>query len=426
MNNEDLLQRRNAAVARGVATATPVFADRAENAEIWDVEGRRYIDFAGGIAVLNVGHLHPKVISAVSDQLTRFSHTAFQVMAYECYVELAERLNEIAPFSGAAKSILFTTGAEATENAVKIARAATGRTGVIAFTGGFHGRSALASALTGKVAPYKWQFGPALPDVFHLPFPNPIYDVSVQDSLKALNFLFSADIHPRAVAAIIIEPVQGEGGFNVAPPELLRALRQLCDLHGIVLIADEVQSGFARTGRMFGIEHSGVEPDIVAVAKSMAGGFPLSAVIGRAELVDAVEPGGLGGTYGGSPIGCVAALAVLDVIREERLLERATLLGARIASRIDGWRSRNDLLNVSPARGLGGMIGFDLLDPGDGMRPLADGGRAVAAKALDHGLVILSCGARGETARILVPLTASDALVDEGLDCLEAALTSLP
>lgn len=423
MSNDDLLGRRQKAVPRGVASATPVFADRAANAEIWDVDGNRYVDFAGGIAVLNVGHLHPRVIAAVSEQLTRFSHTSFQVMGYDGYVTLAERLNALAPFSGDAQTILFTTGAEATENAVKIARAATGRTGVISFTGAFHGRSGLASAMTGKVNPYKWQFGPSVPDVFHVPFPNPAYGVTVADSLKALEFLFAADIHPRSVAAIIIEPVQGEGGFNVAPIDLLHSLRAICDRHDIKLIADEVQTGFARTGKMFAIEHSGVEPDLVAVAKSLAGGFPLSGVIGRADLMDVVEPGGLGGTYGGSPIGCAAALAVLDIIEEEQLLARSGVIGQSIRARVDGWRSRNDLVSISPARGLGGMIGFDILDGKNGMMPLANGGKVVAAKALDEGLVVLSCGAIGETVRILVPLTASDEILDEGLDSLEKALS---
>lgn len=287
--NKDLLTRRANAVPRGVATATPVFADRAANAELWDVEGRRYIDFAGGIAVLNVGHRHPKVLAAVKDQLDRFTHTAFQVSAYESYIELAEKLNALAPFSGPAKTIFFSTGGEATENAVKIARAATGRNGVIAFCGGFHGRTLLASAMTGKVLPYKAPFGTLPGQVYHLPFPDG--DVTVEDSLKMLHFLFASDIGPEQVAAIIIEPVQGEGGFRIAPPALLKHLRSLCDEHGIKLIADEVQTGFARTGKMFGIEHSGVEPDLVSVAKSLGGGFPISGVIGRADLMDSVPPG---------------------------------------------------------------------------------------------------------------------------------------
>ena len=425
MSNDELLGRRIKAVPRGIASATPVFADRAANAEIWDVDGKRYVDFAGGIAVLNVGHLHPRVVAAVAEQLTRFSHTSFQVMGYESYIELAERLNALAPFSGDAQTILFTTGAEATENAVKIARAATGRTGVISFTGAFHGRSGLASAMTGKVNPYKWQFGPSLPDVYHVPFPNPAYETTVADSLKALDFLLAADIHPGSVAAIIIEPVQGEGGFNVAPVELLQALRAICDRHGIKLIVDEVQTGFARTGKMFAIEHSGVEPDLVTVAKSLAGGFPLSGVIGRAALMDVVEPGGLGGTYGGSPIGCAAALAVLDIIEEEGLLARSEAIGAHICARINGWRSRNDLLNISSPRGLGGMIGFDILDDKNGMTPLTNGGKMVATKALGAGLVVLNCGTHGETVRILVPLTASNEILDEGLECLEKALSAV-
>ena len=423
MLNHELSKRRSAAVPRGVATATPVFADRAENAEIWDIEGRRYIDFAGGIAVLNVGHRHPRVIAAVRDQLDRFSHTAFQVMAYESYVALAERLNALAPFSAPAQTILFTTGAEATENAIKVARAATGRTGIIAFVGGFHGRTALASAMTGKVSPYKRQFGPALPDVFHVPLPTAANGITVEASLQALDFLFSADVHPDNVAAIMIEPVQGEGGFHVAPPELLRALRGLCDRHGIVLIVDEVQSGFARTGRMFAIEHSGVEPDLVCIAKSLAGGFPLSGLIGRRDLLDRVDPGGLGGTYGGSPIGCVAALAVLDVIAEEKLVARAGVIGLRLTERIVAWGRRNDLLPISAPRGLGAMIAFDIRarrgDPeGDGAAA-----KAVCARAFDQGLIILSCGAQGESIRILVPLTANDAVIDEGMAALEEALS---
>lgn len=422
MSNADLLDRRNAAIPRGVANATPLFIDRASNAEIWDVEGNRYIDFAGGIAVLNVGHLHERVVDAVKQQLTRFSHSAFQVMGYGSYLELAERLNGLAPFGGPAKTILFTTGAEAAENAIKIARAATGRSGVISFTGGFHGRSALTGAMTGKVMPYKWQFGPSLPDVFHVPFPGPTNGVTVEDSLKAMDFIFTADVHPQNVAAIIIEPVQGEGGFNVAPPELLKALREICDAHGIKLIADEVQCGFARTGKLFGIEHSGVEPDLITVAKSLAGGFPLSGVIGRAELMDVVEPGGLGGTYGGSPIGCVAALAVLDIIRDEKLADRAIAMGRRMESRIIGWASREDLMPVSAPRGLGAMIGFDIMDPADRARPLPFGGKIVAENARKAGLIVLNCGAKGEVVRLLTPLTAPDTLVDEGLDRLEEAL----
>lgn len=421
--NQDLLTRRANAVPRGVATATPVFADRAENAELWDVEGRRYVDFAGGIAVLNVGHRHPKVMAAVKAQLERFTHTAFQVSAYESYIELAEKLNALAPFSGPAKTIFFSTGGEATENAVKIARAATGRNGVIAFCGGFHGRTLLASAMTGKVLPYKAPFGTLPGQVYHLPFPDA--DVTVEDSLKMLNFLFASDIGPEQVAAIIIEPVQGEGGFRTAPTELLKQLRAICDQHGIKLIADEVQTGFARTGKMFGIEHSGVEPDLVSVAKSLGGGMPLSGVIGRADLMDSVPPGGLGGTYAGAPLACAAALAVLDVIEEEKLIDRANSMGERLKTRISTWQNRKDLLPISAPRGLGAMIAFDILDAHGSTEQRAGFASTVCAKACEKGLILLSCGVKGATIRILTPLTASDAIVDEGLDIIEQVLAEL-
>lgn len=422
--NKALLDRRANAVPRGVATSTPVFADRAENAELWDVEGRRYIDFGGGIAVLNVGHRHPKVMAAVKTQLERFTHTAFQVSAYESYIELAEKLNARAPFTSPAKTIFFSTGGEATENAVKIARAATGRNGVIAFCGGFHGRTLLASAMTGKVLPYKAPFGTLPGQVYHLPFPDG-QDVSVEDSLKMLGFLFASDIGPEQVAAIIIEPVQGEGGFRIAPTELLQQLRAICDQHGIKLIADEVQTGFARTGKLFGIEHSGVEPDLVSVAKSLGGGMPISGVIGRADLMDSVPPGGLGGTYAGAPLACAAALAVLDVIEEEKLVERANTMGKLFEDRITAWSSRKDLLPVSAPRGLGAMIAFDVLESHGSTEQRAGFAATVCAKACEKGLILLSCGVKGATIRLLTPLTASDALVDEGLDIIEQVLAEL-
>jgi 4-aminobutyrate aminotransferase/(S)-3-amino-2-methylpropionate transaminase len=420
--NAALLARRAAAVPRGVSTATPIFADRAENGELWDVEGRRFVDFAGGIAVLNTGHRHPKVMAAVRAQLERYTHTAFQVAAYEPYVALAERLNALAPIAGPAKTILFTTGAEAVENAVKIARAATGRSAVIAFTGGFHGRTMLTMALTGKTAPYKHLFGPMPGEVYHAPFPIPHYGVSTEDSLRALEFIFRADVEPERVAAIILEPVQGEGGFHAAPPEFMRALRDLCDRHGILLIVDEVQSGFGRTGRMFGVEHTGVKPDLITVAKSLAGGFPLSGVIGRAEVMDAAEPGGLGGTYAGSPVACAAALAVLDVIEEEGLLARAEVLGERTRVRLASFEMRNDLLPIAGIRGRGSMIAFDLVAARGGREPAGAAAKQVTTRALEKGLVLLSCGIHGETIRLLYPLTISDGLLDEGLDRLEDAL----
>lgn len=416
-----LTARRTAAVARGVASATPEFAARAENAEVWDSLGRRYIDFAGGIGVLATGHRHPKVMAAVAAQMECFTHTAFQVMAYEPYIRLAERLNALAPFKGPAKSVMFTTGVEAVEAAVKIARIATGRSAIIAFSGAFHGRTSLGMALTGRALPYKRGVDAALPGIFRVPFPVPHRGITVEDSLRALDLLLRCDVEPNRVAAIIIEPVQGEGGFNVAPAEFLTALRSLCDTHGILLIADEIQAGFGRTGRMFAIEHSGVEPDLVTIAKSLAGGLPLSAVLGRAAVMDAVEPGGLGGTYGGSPLGCAAALAVLDVMEEEKLLARAQTIGERIRRHLQGLPARG--VAIGHVRGLGAMIGVDVLDS----HGEPDGARAkqVTRQALAAGLIVLTCGPQGETLRILVPLTIADATLEEGLGKLERALTAV-
>lgn len=415
MSNNALLQsRRAAAVPRGLACAFPVFAARAENSELWDTDGRRFIDFAGGIAVLNTGHRHPAVLAAVQAQLAAYTHTAFQVVPYEPYVALCERLNELAPFKGEAKTILFSTGAEAVENAVKIARAHTRRTDVIAFTGGFHGRTLMASALTGKIAPYKKKFGPMPPGVWHVPFPVPQYDVSVADSLKAVEDLFRADVDPADVAAIIVEPVKGEGGFHPAPAELMAALRRICDDNGIVLIADEVQTGFGRTGKMFGIEHSGVQPDLVTIAKSLAGGFPLSGVIGRSNIMDAPEPGGLGGTYAGSPIACAAALAVLDVIVKEELLDRANRIGALVRDELQRIALRNDTAPIGFVRGPGAMVAFDILKARGAAEPDADATKRVIQLALEGGLILLACGVYGNTIRLLMPLTIPESLLTEG------------
>jgi 4-aminobutyrate aminotransferase/(S)-3-amino-2-methylpropionate transaminase len=421
-SNVALQARRTAAIPRGVATAYPVFAERAEGSELWDRDGKRFIDFAGGIAVLNTGHRHPKVIAAVKKQLDAFTHTAFQIVPYEPYIELCERLNKIAPFSGEAKSILFSTGAEAVENAVKIARAATGRTNLIAFSGAFHGRTLMTSALTGKVAPYKKKFGPMPAGVWHVPFPVPQFGVTVADSLRAIDYLFRADVDPVNVAAIIIEPVQGEGGFHPAPTELLEGLRKICDQHGILLIADEVQTGFARTGKMFGIENSGVEPDMITIAKSLAGGFPLSGVVGKASVMDAPDPGGLGGTYAGSPIACAAALAVLDVIAEEKLIDRANTLGDKIKGDLARFAQRNDTVAMSSIRGPGAMVAFDVVKSRGGDEPDADATKRVTTAALAEGLVLLSCGVHANTIRILMPLTISDEILGEGLSKLERAL----
>jgi 4-aminobutyrate aminotransferase / (S)-3-amino-2-methylpropionate transaminase / 5-aminovalerate transaminase len=420
--NAELVARRQLAVPRGVGNAYPVYTARAENAELWDVEGKRYVDFAGGIAVLNTGHRHPKVIAAVKAQLEAYTHTCFQVTAYEPYIELAEKLNARAPFKGPAKTIFFSTGAEAVENAVKIARAATGRSAVIAFAGGFHGRTMMTMGLTGKVLPYKKKFGPMPSEIYHLPFPIADHGTTTADSLKALDFLFRADVEPSRVAAIIVEPVQGEGGFYAAPKDLLVALRTICDEHGIVLIADEVQTGFARTGKIFAMENFGVEPDLVTMAKSLAGGFPLSGVLGKAAIMDGAEAGGLGGTYAGSPLALAAALAVLDVIEEEKLCDRANTMGAAIKARLETIAKRNDIVPITGIRGLGAMIGFDIVKSNGAYEPDADATKRVTAAAIESGLILLSCGVHYNVVRILVPLTASDAIVNEGLDKLEAAL----
>ena len=418
--NADLARRRTVAIPRGVGNLLQVYAEHASNAEIWDVEGRRYIDFASGIAVLNTGHLHPRVQAAVAAQLAKLSHTCFQVTPYENYIALAERLNEIVPGSAPKKTIFLTTGAEAIENAVKIARHHTKRSAVIAFGGSFHGRTLACMSLTGKVQPYKAGFGSMLPDVFHALFPIEYHGVSVAQSLAALENLFKADVDPQRVAALIVEPVQGEGGFYVAPPEFLQALRALCDRHGIVFIVDEVQTGFARTGRMFAIEHSGVEPDLVTLAKSLAGGLPLSAVVGKAEIMDSPAPGGLGGTYAGSPLGCAAGLAVLEVIESEQLCARAERLGAAVRARLSDLQSRWPC--IGEVRGQGAMVAMELVKSRRPDAPDAELTKALVQAAGRRGLVLLSCGVHANVIRFLMPLTTPDAILAEGLAILEAAL----
>jgi 4-aminobutyrate aminotransferase / (S)-3-amino-2-methylpropionate transaminase / 5-aminovalerate transaminase len=421
--NESLLARRQAAVARGVSLAHPVFVERAENALLWDADGRRYVDFAGGIAVLNTGHRHPRVIEAVRVQLERVTHTCFQVTGYEPYVALCERLNQLAPGPGPNKTLLMTTGAEAIENAVKIARAATGRSAIISFAGGFHGRTIMALALTGKVDPYKAGFGPYPAEIHHAPFPNALHGVSVDDAFNALTMLFKCDVAPDRVAAIVFEPVQGEGGFYIAPKEFVLRLRELCDRHGIVLVADEIQSGAGRTGRMFAMEHYGVAADLYTLAKSLAGGFPLSAVIGRADIMDACGPGGLGGTYAGNPVACAAALAVLDVFEDEHIFERAERIGETIGATLDALASRHP--DIAEVRRLGAMIAFELCESGDPKRPAAELTKRLATRARELGLILLSCGVYGNVIRILVPITAEDTVIEEGLAILAQAAGEL-
>lgn len=417
-SNAQWMQRRADAVPRGVGQTHAIFAERADNAELWDVEGRRYVDFTGGIAVLNTGHCHPTVMAAVQAQMARFTHTCFQVVAYDSYVKVAEKLNARAPGNFAKKTLLLTTGAEALENAIKIARSHTGRSGVICFTGGYHGRTLMTLAMTGKVQPYKAGFGPFPAETFHALFPNPLHGVSVEDAQASLALLFKNDIEPARVAAIVIEPVQGEGGFYAAPPEFLRHLREVCDLHGILLVADEVQTGAGRTGTWFAIEHSGVAPDLITTAKSLAGGFPLSAVVGRSEIMDAPGPGGLGGTYAGNPLACAAALAVMEVFDSENLLERSRQLGDHLSGRLRELQARHS--GIADVRGLGAMVAFELFDAAG--QPDAPAASALVARAAERGLLLLSCGVYGNVVRILVPLTASAALVDEGLDIIAACL----
>ncbi len=418
--NKELWARRVAAVAPGVGIMHQIFAERALNAEVWDVEGRRYIDFAGGIAVVNTGHCHPHVMKAVEAQMKKFTHTCFQVLPYEPYVALAEKLNTLVPGKGAKKTLFLTTGAEALENTVKIARAHTKRPAIIAFASGYHGRTMMTLALTGKVDPYKLGFGPFPAGVFHVPFPSALHGVSVDDSIKAIERLFKSDVEAKHVAAIVIEPVQGEGGFYVAPPELLQRLRALCDEYGILLVADEVQTGFGRTGKMFALEHSGVEADLVALAKSLAGGFPLAAVVGKAQVMDSVAAGGLGGTYAGSPLGCAAGLAVIEVIEKEGLLARGTEIGKRINKHLAALAQRNP--SIGEVRGLGPMIAMEFFKDAKPRAPAPELAKAIVAEGAKQGLILLSCGTYGNVVRILVPLTVSDAVLDEGLGILERTI----
>jgi 4-aminobutyrate aminotransferase/(S)-3-amino-2-methylpropionate transaminase len=423
LTNAALMARRQAAVARGVGQAHAVFIDHARNAELWDVEGRRYIDFAGGIAVLNTGHCHPAVIEAVKDQLDRYTHTCFQVVAYEPYVDLAERLNALAPGAFAKKSLFLSTGAEAVENAVKIARAYTKRGGIIAFTGGYHGRTLLTLGLTGKVAPYKTGFGPFPGEVFHALFPNELHGVSVADALDSVRTILKNDIEASRVAAFILEPVQGEGGFYIAPPGFVAGLKAIADEHGILLIADEVQTGAGRTGTWFASEQWPVAPDLICTAKSLAGGFPVSGVVGRAEVMDAPAPGGLGGTYAGSPVGCAAALAVIRAFEDERLLERSRAMGAMLVAELKVLAARTPA--IGDVRGLGAMVAVELFEGGNLARPDAALTQRVVAEAQRRGLILLSCGSYGNVIRVLVPLTASDALVAEGLQILADSFAAL-
>ena len=415
----NMTDRKNAAISRGVGMTTQIYADRAENAEIWDKDGNRYIDFAAGIAVVNTGHRHPRVIQAVKDQLDRFTHTCHQVVPYESYVALAERLNAALPGDFPKKTAFYTTGAEAVENAIKIARHYTGRPGVVAFAGGFHGRTFMGMSLTGKVQPYKAGFGPMMNDVWHLPFPNDLHGVSAEDALAALDRLFKADIDPARVAAIIVEPVQGEGGFYEVPAGFMQRLRATCDQHKILLIADEVQTGFARTGKLFAMEHHGVAADLTTMAKGLGGGLPISAVTGRAEVMDSPNPGGLGGTYAGNPLAVAAAHAVLDVIEDEQLCDRATRLGQRLKQRLAGIAS--EVPEITDIRGPGFMNAVEFNVAGSD-KPNPEMTNRVREEALKRNLILLTCGVYGNVIRFLAPLTIQDEVFDEALDKLEDSI----
>lgn len=423
MNNADLMARRVKAVPRGIGNAHAIFAERAVNSEIWDVGGVRYIDFCAGIAVVNTGHCHPKVIQAVQTQLAQFNHTCFQVVAYESYIALAERLNKLAPGSTAKKTFFMNTGAEAVENAVKVARAATGRSGIIAFTGAFHGRTMFSVALTGKVDPYKKGFGPFPAEIFHAPFPHPLHGITEDDAIQGLLTIFKNDIEANRVAAIFVEPVQGEGGYIPASPEFLRRLRAICDEHGILLVMDEVQTGAGRCGAMFAHEHAEVEADIITMAKGLGGGFTLSAIIGKAEIMDSAVPGGLGSTYAGNPITIAAAHAVLDVIQEEQLCARSMAIGERLRARFNAMKSKFNF--ITEVRGLGAMTGVEFCHDNDPHKPAADIANALKAEAAKRGLLLLNCGIYGNVLRVMVPLTISNEVLDEGLSILEEALTTV-
>ena len=421
MLNAEVARRRDDAISRGVGMMTQIYADHALNSEVWDIEGNRYIDFAAGIAVVNTGHCHPKVMAAVANQMTKFTHTCHQVLPYEPYVRLAERLNALVPGDFPKKTVFVTTGAEACENAVKIARIATGRSGVIAFGGAFHGRTFMGMSLTGKVEPYKKGFGAMMPDVWHVPFPQEVHNITTEDAMSGLTKLFKADLDPARVAAIIFEPVQGEGGFYPAPKDLVRGIRKLCDEHGIVMIADEVQTGFARTGNLFAMEAYGVAADLTTMAKGLAGGLPLAAVTGRADLMDAAHPGGLGGTYGGNPLGIAAANVVLDVIEEEDLCARANELGGRLKQRLEAIRSVTP--EIVDIRGPGFMVAVEFANATTHEPDAGLTGR-VRMEALKRGLILLTCGVYGNVIRFLAPITIPDAHFAEAMDILEESVAA--
>ncbi len=421
VSNKSLQERKDKVMARGLGNLASVYIKSARNSELWDVEDNRYIDFGSGIAVNNTGHAHPKVNAAVKKQLDEFIHSAIIITPYEAAISLAEKLVEIAPGDSDKKAILVTTGAEAVENCIKVARAYTRRRGIIAFDGGFHGRTNMTMGLTGKIMPYKHRFGPFPNDIYHVPFPIEYLGISAQASLDALHNLFKTSVVPEDIAAIVIEPIQGEGGFYAAPAEFLTALRNLCDQHGIVLIADEVQSGFGRTGNMFYMDQTGVEPDLITMAKGIAGGFPLAAVVGKSEIMDAPIPGGLGGTYAGSPISCIAALEVIKIIDDEGLIARANEIGQQFKQFLESMQTTND--SIGDVRVHGAMIAMELVKNGDVNQPDVDLTNRIVNEAYQQGLVLINCGVRSNVIRFLPPLTISDELIKEGLQIVREIMT---
>ncbi|MGO1233302.1 MAG: 4-aminobutyrate--2-oxoglutarate transaminase [Marinobacter sp.] len=420
MSNKELQALKERYVAAGAASPNEQFADHALNAELWDADGKRMIDFAGGIGVLNVGHRHPKVVEAVKAQLDKLMHTCQTVMPYEGYVKLAEKLAGVVPVKGDAKVMLANSGAEALENALKIARAATGKTNAICFTGGYHGRTFMTMAMNGKAAPYQNDFGPMPGMVYRAPYPVPYHGVSEEEALRGLQMAMKADSPAGDTAAIVIEPVLGEGGFYAASTEFLQKIRKICDDNDIMMIVDEVQSGFGRTGKMFAIEHSGVQPDIMTMAKSMADGMPISAIVGTDKVMDSSGPNSLGGTYTGSPTACAAALAVFDVFKEEDILGKSQRLGEKLRERFSQWEDQFE--HVANARNLGAMAAFELVESKDSHTPKPELAAAITKKAKEKGLILLSCGLFGNTVRFLMPVTIEDEVLEEGLKIVEEAL----